>query len=78
MAEKERQIEESWKIYNEEEVSKKVEREKRIQRHIRKLELKKEKVVGKLFRHEAQVNQRKIQQQQAIEIKRDLNIQLQE
>ena len=59
VAEKERQMEQQWKIYNEEEMSKKEERDKRIQRHVRKLELKKEKVVGKLFRHEAQVSQRK-------------------
>ena len=34
-------MEQSWKIYNEEEANKKLEREKKIQRNIRKLELKK-------------------------------------
>ena len=52
MAKQERDMEQYWKIQNEEEANKKLEREKKIQRNMRKLELKKEKVVGKLQRHE--------------------------
>ena len=53
VARKERDMEEAWKIYNEEEANKRAEREKKIQRNIRKLELKKEKVIGKLLKHDA-------------------------
>ena len=49
----------SWKIYNEEEANKKAERDKKIQRNIRKLELKKEKVILKLQKHDRQVKDRK-------------------
>ena len=41
-----------WKIYNEEEANKRAEREKKVQRNNRKLELKKQKVVQKLLMHE--------------------------
>ena len=57
---------EAWKIYNEEEANKKQERDKKIQRNIRKLELKKQKVVEKLIRHDDQVKHRKSQQESAV------------
>lgn len=69
-------MEQAWKIYNEEEANKRAEREKKIQRNIRKLELKKQKVIDKLIRHEDQVKQRKSQQEQAIQLKRELNLRL--
>ena len=43
---------------------------------MRKLELKKQKVVEKIMRHDAQVLDRKAQQQQAIEVKRELNLRM--
>lgn len=52
VAKQEQDMEQAWKIYNEEEANKRVEREKKMQRNIRKLELKKMKVVEKLARHE--------------------------
>ena len=76
VARKERDMEEAWKIYNEEEANKRAEREKKIQRNIRKLELKKEKVIGKLLKHDAQVAERKAQQNQAIQLKRELNLRM--
>jgi len=49
----------AWKIYNEEEANKRMEREKKIQRNIRKLELKKEKVIVKLIRHDQLIKDKK-------------------
>ena len=57
---KERDMEQSWKIYNEEEANKKAEREKKVLRNQRKLELKKEKVFEKQLKHEQQVKERKM------------------
>ena len=74
----EQETEQSWQIYNEEEAAKKVEREKKIQRNARKLELKKEKVIGKLIRHEDQVRGSKAQAEQALQLKRDLHLRMQE
>ena len=45
-------MDQAWKIYNEEEANKRAEREKKIARNLRKLELKKEKVVEKQMKHE--------------------------
>ena len=59
MAKQERDMDSAWKIYNEEEANKRLEREKKIQRNIRKLELKKEKVVVKLIRHEQLLKEKK-------------------
>jgi len=56
VAKKERDMEQAWKILNEEEASKRAERDKKLQRNTRKLELKKQKVVEKLIRHEQQVS----------------------
>mmetsp|Transcript_28598 Transcript_28598/g.38129 ORF Transcript_28598/g.38129 Transcript_28598/m.38129 type:complete len:135 (-) Transcript_28598:429-833(-) len=67
-------MEEAWKIYNEEEANKKLEREKKILRNLRKLELKKQKVIEKLIKHDVQVKERKAQQDQAIELKRELSL----
>jgi len=67
-------MEEAWKIYNEEEANKKLEREKKILRNLRKLELKKQKVIEKLIKHDVQVKDRKAQQDQAIELKRELSL----
>lgn len=53
MAKNEEDMDQAWKIYNEEEANKRAEREKKIQRNARKLELKKEKVVQKILRHDA-------------------------
>ncbi len=61
MAKQERDMDSAWKIYNEEEANKRLEREKKIQRNIRKLELKKEKVVVKLIRHEQLLKEKKQQ-----------------
>ena len=47
VAKKEADMDQCWKIYNEEENNKKLEREKKILRNQRKLELKKEKVLEK-------------------------------
>lgn len=69
-------MEQAWKIYNEEEANKRNEREKKIQRNIRKLELKKKKVIEKLIRHDDQVKIRKSQQEQAILLKRELNLRM--
>lgn len=44
---KEQDMDQCWKIYNEEEANKKKEREKKILRNQRKLALKKEKVLEK-------------------------------
>ena len=49
----EKDMEQAWKIYNEEQANKKLERNKKIQRNLRKLELKKEKVITKLQKHDA-------------------------
>ena len=49
----EKDMEQAWKIYNEEQANKKLERTKKIQRNLRKLELKKEKVITKLQKHDA-------------------------
>jgi hypothetical protein len=61
VAKQERDMDSAWKIYNEEEANKRLEREKKIQRNIRKLELKKEKVVVKLIRHEQLLKEKKQQ-----------------
>ena len=47
-----------------------------MQRNLRKIELKKEAVVRKQQINEIQVAQRKAQQEQAIQLKRDLNAQM--
>ena len=62
----EREQEESWKIYNEEAHHKQVERQKKMQRNLRKVELKKEAVVRKQQKNEVQVAYRKMQADQAI------------
>ena len=49
----EKDMEQAWKIYNEEQANKKLERNKKIQRNLRKMELKKEKVITKLQKHDA-------------------------
>ena len=74
----EKDMEQAWKIYNEEQANKKLERTKKIQRNLRKLELKKEKVITKLQKHDAQVTERKQQKEQAIQLKRELNLRLAE
>ena len=71
-------MEQAWKIYNEEQANKKLERTKKLQRNLRKLELKKEKVITKLQKHDAQVAERRLQKEQAIQLKRELNQRLQE
>ena len=76
VAKQESNIDSAWKIYNEEEASKRMEREKKIQRNIRKLELKKEKVIVKLIRHDQLMKDKKQQQEKAIQLKRDLNMKL--
>ena len=43
----EREQEQSWKLFNEEEHHKKLERAKKMQRNQRKIELKKEAVIRK-------------------------------
>ena len=55
MARKQLQDEEGWKLYNEEEEIKRREREKKMARNMRKMELKKEKVVEKIMKHDRQV-----------------------
>ena len=72
----EKDTEQAWKIYNEEQANKKLERTKKLQRNMRKLELKKEKVIYKLQKHDAQVAERKMQKEQAIQLKRELNLRL--
>ena len=72
----ERDQEQSWKIFNEEEHHRKLERQKKLQRNTRKIELKKEAVVRKQQKNEVQVHQRKTQQELAIQLKRDLNAQM--
>ena len=69
----EREQEQSWKIYNEEAHHKQLERQKKMQRNLRKVELKKEAVIRKQQKNEVQVAYRKMQADQAIQLKRDLN-----
>ena len=71
-------MEQAWKIYNEEQANKKLERTKKLQRNVRKMELKKEKVIYKLQRHDMQVAERKKQKELAIQLKRELNQRLQD
>ena len=71
-------MEQAWKIYNEEQANKKLERTKKLQRNVRKMELKKEKVIYKPQRHDMQVAERKKQKELAIQLKRELNQRLQD
>ena len=48
-------MEQAWKIYNEEQANKKLERTKKLQRNLRKLELKKEKVITKMGIYQTQL-----------------------
>lgn len=52
VAEQNQEKEEAWKIYNEEQAMKQAERDKKIERNLMKLQLKKVKVVEKIQRHE--------------------------
>ena len=52
-----------WKIINEEEANRAIEREKKKQRNIRKMQIKQEGVVQKMFKNEYQVQERKTHQE---------------